>query len=96
MSFELRFLPEAEDTFDELVAQLHERWGERFVAKFEAKVLRALTTISESPFIYPVVEENTGIRKCILHKNCSMIYHVKDDVVEIICFWDNRQNPLIS
>ena len=91
MNFEIRFLPEAGDTFDELVAQLHGRWGDRFVAKFEAKVLRALRTISESPFIYPIVEESNEIRKCILHKNCSMIYHVKDDIVEIICFWDNRQ-----
>jgi len=70
--------------------------GDRFVIKFKAKVSKALITISNSPFLYPVAEETTGIRKCILHKNCSMIYHVKEDVVEIICFWDNRQNPLIS
>ncbi len=43
----------------------------------------------------PKAEENTEVRKCILHKNCSMLYKVYDEIIVIICFWDNRQDPLI-
>ncbi len=96
MNFEIRFTPEAEETFDNLVIQLRQRWGDNFVIKFEARVLKSLRAIADTPYIYPVADENTGVRKCILHKNCSMIYKTKDRIIEIICFWDNRQDPLFT
>jgi len=74
--------------------QLSKRWGEKIVKKFEDSVETALLRIAQNPFIYPVIEEVTGSRSCVLHKNYSMIYQVKDNVVRVICFWDNRQNPL--
>ncbi|WP_183573168.1 type II toxin-antitoxin system RelE/ParE family toxin [Mucilaginibacter sp. X5P1] len=95
MSLEIRFTLEAEETYNELAIQLRARWGDKFVIKFEAKILKILNLISEAPFIYPIVEENTEVRKCLLHKNCSMLYKVYDNVIEIVCFWDNRQDPLI-
>jgi plasmid stabilization system protein ParE len=59
MSFEIRLTPEAEETYDALVTQLHQRWGDRFVIKFEVKVLKCLNTITTTPHIYPVAEKNT-------------------------------------
>jgi len=94
MSFELIFTPEAEETFDAVITQLQQRWGEKFVDKFEKRVSDCLDTIANTPFIYPVTEENQGIRKCILHKTCSMLYKVDEHKIIIICFWDNRQEPL--
>ena len=95
MSFELKFTLEAEETYDSVIFQLRQRWGDRFVDKFEMKVLKSLKTISSTPLIYPIIEENNEIRKCILHKNCSMLYKVYEGVVLIVCFWDNRQEPLL-
>lgn len=95
MSFEIKFTPEAEETYDAVVSQLRQRWGDRFVVKFEIKVLKCLDTITTTPYIYPVVEENTGIRKCLLHKNCSMFYKIYDEAILIVCFWDNRQDPIV-
>ncbi|WP_259068930.1 type II toxin-antitoxin system RelE/ParE family toxin [Mucilaginibacter sp. X4EP1] len=96
MIFELKFTPEAEETYDSLTSQLQERWGDQFAIKFETKVLKALEAISVSPYLYPIIEESTEVRRCVLHKNCSMLYKVFDDVVLIVCFWDNRQDPLFS
>jgi plasmid stabilization system protein ParE len=95
MNFGIRFTLEAEETFDALCQQLRERWGERFVTKFETKVSKVFDKISLTPYIYPVADENTDLRKCILHKNCSMLYKVYDDTIVIICFWDNRQDPIL-
>jgi hypothetical protein len=95
MSFEIKFTPEAEETYDALTAQLRQRWGDRFVVKFEIKVLKCLETIMKTPFMYPVAEESTGVRKCLLHKNCSLLYQVYNTTVLIVCFWDNRQDPLV-
>jgi plasmid stabilization system protein ParE len=96
MSFKIKFTPEAEETYDALSTQLRERWGDRFVIKFEDKISKCLDTISNTPYLYPVADERTEIRKCILHKNCSMLYKVYQDTVVIVCFWDNRQEPLLT
>jgi plasmid stabilization system protein ParE len=95
VSFEIRFAVEAEETYDSIVSQLRERWGDKFVIKLENKISQSLKLIAEEPFIYPEAQENTKVRKCILHKNCSLFYSVNIDYVEIIYFWDNRQDPLI-
>jgi len=95
MSFELKFTPEAEETYDAVISQLRQRWGELFVIKFETKVLKCLEMITATPYLYPVVEENNELRKCFLHKNCSMLYKINVNVILIICFWDNRQEPFI-
>lgn len=94
MQYTLSFTPEAEDTFDSLSSQLMERWGERHVLKFEGRVSKALDTLSKTPFIYPVTIEETQIRKCIVHKNCSILYKIEGRNVTVICFWDNRQEPI--
>ncbi|HEY8929755.1 MAG TPA: hypothetical protein VIM55_11220 [Mucilaginibacter sp.] len=95
MSLKIRFTPEAGETFDALVFQLKQRWGDSFVLKLETKILKSLETISNAPYLYPVIEEISGMRKCILHKNCSMLYKVTAVEIVVVCFWDNRQNPLL-
>ncbi len=95
MSFEIRFSPKAIITFDEIITQLNQRWGDKFVKKFKDKVSYSLDNIIETPFLYPIAPENIELRKCVLHKNCSMFYRVNNNIIEIIYFWDNRQDPLI-
>ncbi len=72
MNFQLKFIPEAEDSYDAVVGQLNQRWGDRFVAKFEDKVLKCLKIIVVNPYIYPIVEDNTEIRNvfCIRIVRC--------------------------
>ena len=94
MSFIVKFTPEAIETYDSLVTQLMQRWGDNFVDKFSKKISEALDKIAISPYIYPLYSESTDIRKCVLHKNCSMLYRIIDSEVLIICFWDNRQDPI--
>lgn len=94
MHYEIKFTLEAEYTFDALSLQLLKRWGERYVKRFESRVSKALDTLRKTPFLYPIVVEETQIRKCIVHKNCSILYIVEEKIVTIICFWDNRQEAL--
>jgi len=94
MSFDVRFSPRAETTFDDIIIQLESRWGDKFINKFKEKVSKSLDLIAETPLVYPVSRENPALRKCVLHKNCSLLYRVHYDNVEIVYFWDNRQEPL--
>ena len=94
MSFGIRFSPEAEETYNSVVTQLRQRWGDGVVAKFEAKLLSALEKIAENPFLYAVINDNLQVRRCTLHKNVSVMYKVYENQALIVCFWDNRQQPL--
>lgn len=96
MNYVIQFTPEAENTFDSLTKQLLARWGIEYVYSFEDQIVKALDILAETPLLYPVIAESTQIRKCILHKNCSLLYKVIDSTVLVICFWDNRQEPLFT
>ena len=93
---DIRFTPEAESTYRALVDQLQSQWGEKYVSRFEVKVEKVLNQISISPAMYPIVLENHELRRCVLHKNCSLFYKVYDDYILITWFWDNRQQPLVT
>lgn len=93
---DIRFTPEAESTYRAITDQLQSRWGEKIVSKFEVKVNKVLNQISISPTIYPILLENHELRRCVLHKNCSMFYKVYDNYILVVWFWDNRQQPLIT
>jgi len=95
MSFGLIVSPKAEESYEATVSQVRQRWGSNFVSKFEIKVEKSIKAIVLNPFIYPITDNRTEIRKCVLHKNCSMLYRIYDTTVVIICFWDNRQDPII-
>ncbi|MES2279264.1 MAG: hypothetical protein V4592_24745 [Bacteroidota bacterium] len=94
MSFTVKLSEEAIQTYDALTDQLRQRWGDAFVDKFATKVSKSLSTISISPYIYPVY--SSDIRSCVLHKNCSMLYRIINSDVLVICFWDNRQDPIFT
>jgi len=94
MIYEIRFTPEAEETYDAVTCQLRDRWGNKFVFKLEKILSDRLSTISMSPFIYPIIDDSSEVRKCVLHKNCSLLYRVFETKIVVICFWDNRQEPI--
>jgi plasmid stabilization system protein ParE len=95
MSFEVRFGPESGVTFDAVVKQLLERWGEKTVLQFEAKVRGCIKTLSSNPYLFAIANHEMELRKCVLHKNCSILYKVYETEVLIVAFWDNRQQPLL-
>jgi len=94
MIYEVVFTKEAEETFDLLTEQLMSRWGIATVLKFQELTSICLEKIRENPYLYQVFIESTAIRRCIVHSNCSILYHISSTKVEIVCFWDNRQNPI--
>lgn len=94
MNYKIGFTPEAEDTYVSIMLQLQIQWGAKFVELLEDKIRKSISNISKNPFMYPPAGDNANIRKCVLHKNCSMIYSVRIDHVDVVCFWDNRQEPL--
>jgi hypothetical protein len=95
VNYKILFSKEAIETFQLISDQIVEKWGENHLIKFKERALHALITLEKSPYLYPYISnDQLNIRKCIFHKNCSFLYKIENQTVYILCFWDNRQQPI--
>lgn len=94
--FEIVFSEKARDTFQSIQMQLLDRWGIDVVIQFEKRTWDIIGKLSKSPLIFQSSETNAIIRKVVIHKNCSLFYKIRGQKVELLFFWDNRQDPIFK
>ncbi|HVS90561.1 MAG TPA: hypothetical protein VHE59_00920 [Mucilaginibacter sp.] len=94
MTLPVIYSERAIETFDAISEQINQRWGIKPILEFEYRTLKVVAAIKESPFIFQAIENNANVRKAFIHKNCAMFYEIKADRIEILFFWDNRQEPI--
>lgn len=94
MSLTLVFSRQAKETYAAIQVQLYNRFGETTLKKFERKTIKTLDLILRSPLMFKSITDNPNIRKGLIHKNCSVFYEVKPNEIEVLFFWDNRQDPI--
>lgn len=94
MSYILTFSRQAKETYAAIQTQLYNRWGQTILQKFERKTVKTLDAILQSPLMFKSVMDNPNIPKGLIHKNCSVFYEVKTTELEVLFFWDNRQDPI--
>jgi plasmid stabilization system protein ParE len=85
----------AVDTFDAIRDQIENRWTGKEAIEFEKRTLKVLGMIGKFPFMFEAIKGTTKVRRAFIHKNCSMFYEVKEPRVEVLFFWDNRQDPIL-
>lgn len=91
----IKWTPEAEEQFYNILEYWNEHNGSNtYSQKIYLEVQKAQDLLSYNPYIDQEYELNSEIkiRKHIILKNFSIIYRITD-IVEILSFWDNRQNP---
>lgn len=93
MQFSVIFSDEANDTFESIGEQIRAKWGENEVNEFRKRTYKVVDIISRFPLIFQAVPAAENVRKAFIHKNCSMFYSVGSTHIEILFFWDNRQDP---
>jgi plasmid stabilization system protein ParE len=85
--------PAAEKDAEQILDFINTKWSKRVAAKFLNKLDDNILLISEDPKLFPIIEDNLGVRKCVLTKQNSLFYRVSDETLEIIRLFDTRQNP---
>lgn len=85
----------AKETYLYVLDYLEEVWDQKYVAKFVSDTEKSLKLISEYPLIHELVADRVEVRKAVLHKNCSFLYRVKNNTIELLAFWDTRQEPFL-
>jgi plasmid stabilization system protein ParE len=81
-------LNELSDTYKYL--ELHFTKSE--LKKLSTELDRTLKLISQNPYLFPV-SELKGVRRIVIKKFNTLSYREKENYVEILSFFSNRQNP---
>ncbi|MHA4737426.1 type II toxin-antitoxin system RelE/ParE family toxin [Dyadobacter sp. MSC1_007] len=96
MVYEVILAKTAVETFDAIYDQIEQRFGTATAKKFELTVVNTLESISLRPYIFKATRENENVRKGWINKNCSFFYEVTESQIQVLFFWDNRQEPLMD
>jgi len=84
--------PLAERKLEILLNYITVEWGIGPKNKYIAEFKRTLDQVSSFPKSCPESLRIKGLRKCIVTKQSSFYYRIKNSEIEIITIFDNRQD----
>ncbi len=85
--------PAAEIDLANILEYLNSHWNVTVALHFINLTEDLLTQISVNPRQFPIIHKTMGLRRCVLTKHNSVYYRVKKNQVEILRFFDTRQDP---
>ncbi len=89
---EIFLSPLAERKLTAILDYIETEWGVNAKNKFLVRFKNAIKQISSYPKSCPESTEVNGIYKCVVTKQSSFYYRIKNDEIEIITIFDNRQD----
>ena len=92
MSYSIKWLPEAELTYALILKYLEENWTSKEVMNFVDRTDKVIESIAERPKLY-IYSKKKGAFRAVVTKQTSLFYRIKSDEIELLIFWDNRQDP---
>ncbi len=72
---------QAKITYERIIDDIPEKWTPNIAKDFENKTNSLLEILKKQ-----------NLRKCVIHKNTSLIYITNDSNIELVTFIDNRTN----
>lgn len=95
MSYTVYWTTEAEETFEQIVDYLKNRWGLASVLKFTILVEDHIKILEKDTATFTPSKNFHNVFKIVIHPHTTLIYRKKPRLkhVELITFWQNRKNP---
>jgi plasmid stabilization system protein ParE len=81
-------------TYFRVADYLQAEWGNTVVQNFANEVERVIRELKGNPYMFEVSEKYKNVRKGFITEYNSMFYRIKPrkKEIEILIFWDNRQD----
>jgi len=92
MAYSIIWSPTASISYYKILEYLQQNWTRKELKSFSDRVELVIQHIGENPLLYPYSTENDTY-KCIVVKQISLFYRLKQHNIELLVFWDNRQDP---
>lgn len=72
---------------------LEKNWTEKELKQFVRLLNNRLNLIVSIPNLFPIFNQSTKVRRCVLSKQTTIYYQIADMEILLITLFDNRQNP---
>lgn len=93
MALRIHWTKRAEKTFDKVVVYLSKEWSEKEVQNFVRKTHNIIGHLSEKPRMFPA-SKKINVHTALITKQNSLLYKIiGNEQIDLLFFWDNRQNP---
>ena len=80
---------QAKVSYEKIIDFILEQWSPDIALDFENKTNDLLDNLKKNVKLCP--NSNKGqLRKCVIHKNVSLIYKIAKPNIELVTFIDNR------
>lgn len=91
-NYEIIWSPIARISYLNILEYLRENWPEIVIEQFIFRTEEVLNYIGKNPHLYAYSTEMDAY-KCVVVKQVSLFYKIKNNSAELLVFWDNRQKP---
>ena len=91
--YRVRWTDNALKELAETIAFLETNWTEKELRKLSNALDKTLNLISQNPYLFQSSDFKKDIRRAVILSLNSLYYKIKDQDVEIISFFSNRQSP---
>ncbi len=92
MDYQLVWTTEARTTLEQLVSYLDES-NPQAGDKLLMQVDKSLSLLARMPLMYAAAPQKAGIRRCLIDRHTALYYRVTGQQVELLSFFDTRQDP---
>ena len=80
---------QAKISYEKTIDNILEQWSVNIAFDFEILTNKLLDNLKNNKAFCPKSQQ-TQLRKCVIHKNTSLIYRIKKSTIQLITFIDNR------
>lgn len=81
------------EELSQTISYLELNFTDKEIQKLAVNLEKILNLISENPNSFPVSDIKKEVHRVVILKYNTMYYRVKNETVEILSFFSNRQNP---
>ena len=78
---------------EEILQYLEENWTVKEINKFKSKLGEDIELLMKFPYLGPASKSNKYLRRFVLNKYVSIIYHFEDKTISIISLFQNVKKP---
>jgi plasmid stabilization system protein ParE len=89
---QISWSPLAEESYLNTLSWILEKWTIKEAKDFEAKVESLLEKLKAQKHLCPPSGKQANLRRCVIAPQTSLVYQIKNDIIELVAFFDNRSN----
>lgn len=82
---------EAKQRFENIIDDLIDNWPIEIVLRFEFLVFNLIDLLKTNRKLCPKSKHN-NLRRCVIHKNVSLIYRLHKSNIEVVTLVYNKNN----